>query len=240
MVEIRRLDTKDSGFAAALGQLTRFEATLDERVERTVAQIIAEVRRNGDAAVVAYTNRLDRQRASSIAELTISRAELAEAHARLSVEEQKALETAAQRIRVYHEYQKAASWSFVEEDGTRLGQEITPLERVGLYVPGGRAAYPSTVLMNAIPAKVAGVAELVMAVPTPGGERNPLVLAAAHVAQVDRVLAIGGAQAIAAFAFGTESIPQVDKIVGPGNAYVAAAKRRVFGIVGIDMIAGPS
>ena len=240
MVEIRRLDTKESRFAEALGQLTRFEATLDERVERAVAQIIAEVRRNGDAAVVAYTNRLDKQRATSIADLTISRAELAEAHARLSAEEQHALETAAHRIRVYHEYQKAASWSFVEEDGTRLGQEITPLERVGLYVPGGRAAYPSTVLMNAIPAKVAGVGELVMTVPTPGGERNPMVLAAAHVVQVDRVLAIGGAQAIAALAFGTETIPQVDKIVGPGNAYVAAAKRRVFGIVGIDMIAGPS
>jgi histidinol dehydrogenase len=240
MVEIRRLDTKDAKFVQALGELTRFEATLDERVERTVAQILAEVRSNGDAAVVAYTNRLDKQRASTMADLTISRAELADAYAALPADVQQALETAAQRIRVYHEYQKVASWSFVEEDGTRLGQEITPLERVGLYVPGGRAAYPSSVLMNAIPAKVAGVGELIMVVPTPNGERNPLVLAAAHVAQVDRVLAIGGAQAIAALAFGTETIPQVDKIVGPGNAYVAAAKRRVFGVVGIDMIAGPS
>ena len=240
MAEIRRLDTREAKFAEALGELTRFEATLDEKVERTVAQIIAEVRRNGDAAVVAYTNRLDRQRASTMADLTISRAELAEAHAQLPPDVRQALETAARRIRVYHEYQKAASWSFVDEDGTRLGQEVTPLERVGLYVPGGRAAYPSSVLMNALPAKVAGVGELVMVVPTPGGERHPLVLAAAHVAQVDRVLAIGGAQAIAALAFGTESIPQVDKIVGPGNAYVAAAKRRVFGVVGIDMIAGPS
>jgi len=162
------------------------------------------------------------------------------AHAGLKAADRKALERAAQRIRVYHEHQKASSWSFVEEDGTRLGQEVTPIERVGLYVPGGRAAYPSSVLMNAIPAKVAGVGELIMAVPTPGGERNPLVLAAARIAGVDRVLTIGGAQAIAALAYGTQTIPQVDKIVGPGNAYVAAAKRRVFGIVGIDMIAGPS
>jgi len=237
---IARLDSRAAGFAQKLGALTRFEATLDENVERIVADILTDVRRRGDAAVVEHTNRLDRQNAAGIGELEIPAEELVRAHAGLKSADRKALERAAQRIRVYHEHQKASSWSFVEEDGTRLGQEVTPIERVGLYVPGGRAAYPSSVLMNAIPAKVAGVGELIMAVPTPGGERNPLVLAAARIAGVDRVLTIGGAQAIAALAYGTQTIPQVDKIVGPGNAYVAAAKRRVFGIVGIDMIAGPS
>jgi len=238
--ELRRLATRDAGFDAALAALTRFEATLDESVERVVADIIADVRRRGDAAVVEYTNRFDRQHATGIEDLAVPAADLAAAHAGLPAAQRVALETAAERIRIYHEHQKAASWSFTEQDGTRLGQVVTPLERVGLYVPGGRAAYPSSVLMNAVPAKVAGVGELIMAVPTPGGERNPLVLAAAHVAKVDRVLTIGGAQAIAALAYGTSTIPQVDKIVGPGNAYVAAAKRRVFGVVGIDMIAGPS
>jgi histidinol dehydrogenase len=239
-VGIRRLASRDAGFAAALAALTRFEATLDVDVERVVADIIADVRRRGDAAVVEYTNRFDRQRATRIEDLAVPAADLAAAHAGLPAAQRDALETAAERIRVYHAHQKAASWSFTEEDGTRLGQVVTPLERVGLYVPGGRAAYPSSVLMNAVPAKVAGVDELIMAVPTPDGERNPLVLAAAHVALVDRVLTIGGALAIAALAYGTQTIPQVDKIVGPGNAYVAAAKRRVFGVVGIDMIAGPS
>jgi histidinol dehydrogenase len=238
--EVRRLDTRSADFAQELGALTRFEATIDDSVEQVVADIMVDVRRRGDVAVVEYTNRFDRQRVASIGELEIPREQMARAHAGLPLAQRAALDKAALRIRVYHEHQKAASWSFVEEDGTRLGQEVTPIERVGLYVPGGRAAYPSSVLMNAIPAKVAGVSELIMAVPTPGGERNPLVLAAAHVAGVDRVLTIGGAQAIAALAYGTQTIPQVDKIVGPGNAYVAAAKRKVFGIVGIDMIAGPS
>jgi len=237
---IRRLDTSRAGFDDELAALTRFEATLDEHVERTVADIIADVRRRGDAAVVEYTNRFDGQRARTIDDLVVSDDALAAARAGLPAEQRDALEAAAARIRTYHEHQKAVSWSFTESDGTRLGQIVTALERVGLYVPGGRAAYPSSVLMNAVPAKVAGVNDLVMAVPTPGGERNPLVLAAAHIAGVDRVLTIGGAQAVAAMAYGTETIPQVDKIVGPGNAYVAAAKRRVFGVVGIDMIAGPS
>ena len=240
MADMRRLDTRSADFAAQLAALTRFEATLDAAVERTVADILADVRLRGDAAVVAHTNRFDRQNVTSIAELTIPQEDLARAHAGLPAAQREALEAAAGRIRVFHEHQKAASWSYVEADGTRLGQQVTPLDRVGLYVPGGKAAYPSSVLMNALPARVAGVGELIMVVPTPGGERNPLVLAAAHVAGVDRVYAIGGAQAIGALAYGTQSIHQVDKIVGPGNAYVAAAKRRVFGVVGIDMIAGPS
>jgi histidinol dehydrogenase len=240
MTELRQLDTRSADFAARLAALTRFEATLDETIERTVAGILTDVHLRGDAAVIDYTNRFDRQNATGIGELTISPEDLARAHAGLPGAQRAALEAAALRIRLFHEHQKAASWSYVEEDGTRLGQQITPLDRVGLYVPGGKAAYPSSVLMNALPARVAGVGELIMVVPTPGGERNPLVLAAAHVAQVDRVYAIGGAQAIGALAYGTQSIPQVDKIVGPGNAYVAAAKRRVFGVVGIDMIAGPS
>ncbi|MEP6702029.1 MAG: histidinol dehydrogenase [Betaproteobacteria bacterium] len=240
MPEIRRLDSQAGDFAERLAALTRFEASLDERIEQTVADILLDVRRRGDAAVIEYTNRFDNQNARGMSDLEIAPEHLARAYAGLPAAQRDALDAAARRIRLYHEYQKAVSWSFVEEDGTRLGQEITPIERVGLYVPGGRAAYPSSVLMNAIPAKVAGVGELIMTVPTPGGERNPLVLAAAHIGGIDRVLTIGGAQAIAALAYGTQSIPQVDKIVGPGNAYVAAAKRRVFGVVGIDMIAGPS
>jgi histidinol dehydrogenase len=240
MTDVRRLDTRSADFAAQLAVLTRFEATMDETVERTVASILTDVHRRGDAAVVDYTNRFDRQNVTSIADLTIAPEDLARAHAGLPAAQREALEAAARRIRLFHEHQKAASWSYVEDDGTRLGQQVTPLDRVGLYVPGGKAAYPSSVLMNAVPAKVAGVGELIMVVPTPGGERNPLVLAAAQVAGVDRVYAIGGAQAIGALAYGTQSIRQVDKIVGPGNAYVAAAKRCVFGVVGIDMIAGPS
>ncbi|MEP7085608.1 MAG: histidinol dehydrogenase, partial [Betaproteobacteria bacterium] len=240
MAELRRLDSAAADFAAQLALLTRFEATMDEAIERTVAAILEDVQLCGDPAVVDYTNRFDRQHAGSIAELNVPAAQLERAHENLPAAQRDALEAAARRIRIFHEHQKSASWSYVEDDGTRLGQQVTPLERVGLYVPGGKAAYPSSVLMNAVPAKVAGVGELIMVVPMPGGERNPLVLAAAHVAQVDRVIAIGGAQAIGALAYGTQSIPQVDKIVGPGNAYVAAAKRRVFGVVGIDMIAGPS
>ena len=240
MTTIRRLDTRADDFAAQLGTLTRFEATLDESVERVVADILADVHLRGDAAVVDYTNRFDRQNAASLADLTLAPEELANAYDGLPAAQRDALAAAARRIRLFHERQKLESWEYVEEDGTRLGQQVTPLDRVGLYVPGGKAAYPSSVLMNAVPAKVAGVGELIMVVPTPGGERNPLVLAAAHAAGVDRVYAIGGAQAVGALAYGTQTIPQVDKIVGPGNAYVAAAKRRVFGVVGIDMIAGPS
>ena len=240
MAEMRRLDSRDTDFAAKLGALTRFEATLDDTIERAVADILADVHLRGDTAVVEYTNRFDRQQVSRIAELRITAQELARAHAEIPAAQREALESAAVRIRQFHVHQKAESWSYRDEDGTRLGQQVTPLDRVGLYVPGGKAAYPSSVLMNALPAKVAGVGELIMVVPTPGGERNPLVLAAAHVAGVDQVFAIGGAQAVGALAYGTQTIPQVDKIVGPGNAYVAAAKRRVFGVVGIDMIAGPS
>lgn len=239
-IAIQRLSTVDADFAAKLKTLLAFEAAADDTIERTVATILADVKARGDAAVVDYSNRFDRLSAASMADLELSRDELEKALAGLPADRRAALEAAAQRVRAYHEKQKLDGWSYTEADGTLLGQMITPLDRVGLYVPGGKAAYPSSVLMNAIPAKVAGVKELIMVVPTPGGERNPLVLAAACLAGVDRVFTIGGAQAVGALAYGTESVPQVDKIVGPGNAYVATAKRRVFGIVGIDMVAGPS
>lgn len=239
-IAIQRLSTVDADFAAKLKTLLAFEAAADDTIERTVAAILADVKTRGDAAVVDYSNRFDRLSAASMADLELSRDELEKALAGLPAERRAALEAAAGRVRAYHEKQKLDGWSYTEADGTMLGQMITPLDRVGLYVPGGKAAYPSSVLMNAIPAKVAGVKELIMVVPTPGGERNPLVLAAACLAGVDRVFTIGGAQAVGALAYGTESVPQVDKIVGPGNAYVATAKRRVFGIVGIDMVAGPS
>lgn len=239
-VAIKRLSTVDADFAARLKKLLAFEAAADEGIERTVAGILADVKTRGDAAVVDYSNRFDRLTAVSMADLELSRDELEKALAGLPADRRAALEVAAQRVRAYHEKQKLDGWSYTEADGTLLGQMITPLDRVGLYVPGGKAAYPSSVLMNAIPAKVAGVKELIMVVPTPGGEHNQLVLAAACLAGVDRVFTIGGAQAVGALAYGTESVPQVDKIVGPGNAYVATAKRRVFGIVGIDMVAGPS
>ena len=239
-IAIQRLSTVDADFAAKLKTLLAFEAAADDTIERTVATILADVKTRGDAAVVDYSNRFDRLSATSMADLELSRDELEKALAGLPADRRAALEAAAQRVRAYHEKQKLDGWSYTEADGTLLGQMITPLDRVGLYVPGGKAAYPSSVLMNAIPAKVAGVKELIMVVPTPGGERNPLVLAAACLAGVDRVFTIGGAQAVGALAYGTESVPQVDKIVGPGNAYVATAKRRVFGIVGIDMVAGPS
>lgn len=240
MVAIKRLCTTDNDFKARLDALLAFEAAQDENIERTVAGILADVKGRGDAAVVEYTNRFDRLTAGSMADLELSKAILQAALDGLPAEQRQALEAAAARIRAYHERQKLEGWSYTEADGTLLGQMITPLDRVGLYVPGGKAAYPSSVLMNAIPAKVAGVKELLMVVPTPGGERNALVLAAACLAGVDRVFTMGGAQAVAALAFGTATVPQVDKIVGPGNAYVACAKRRVFGIVGIDMVAGPS
>lgn len=237
---INCFSTSDAGAGARLEALTAYEPAQDEQVESTVRGIIADVRARGDAALIEYTNRFDRAGARAMADLEIGRAELERALASLPAEQVDALREAADRVRRFHERQLGASWDYVEADGTRLGQRISPLDRAGLYVPGGKAAYPSSVLMNAVPAKVAGVGELLMVCPTPGGERNPLVLAAAALAGVDRVIAVGGAQAIAALAFGTASIPKVDKIVGPGNAYVASAKRQVFGVVGIDMIAGPS
>ncbi|MEE9331657.1 MAG: histidinol dehydrogenase [Methylophilaceae bacterium] len=239
-MNIRRLSTRDSNFDADLKALLAFETAQDDRVDNVVADILKDVKKRGDVAVLEYTNRFDGTNASSLAELEISQAELQTALKGLPKPQREALEAAADRVRVYHEKQVMSSWDYTEEDGTFLGQKITPLDRVGLYVPGGKAAYPSSVLMNAIPAKVAGVQELIMVVPTPNGERNALVLAAAAIAGVDRLFCIGGAQAVGALAYGTETVPQVDKVTGPGNAYVAAAKRRVFGVVGIDMVAGPS
>ena len=240
MIGISRFSSRDADFAARLDALLAFESAQDEAIERTVTAILADVRSRGDAAVLEYTTRFDRVSATSLAELELSRAELDAALDGLPTTQRAALETAAARVRAYHERQPLQGWQYEEADGTLLGQKVTPLDRVGLYVPGGKASYPSSVLMNAIPAKVAGVGELVMVVPTPGGEKNPLVLAAAALAGVDRVFCLGGAQAVAALAYGTETVPRVDKIVGPGNAYVATAKRRVFGVVGIDMVAGPS
>ena len=240
MAEIARLSSRDADFDARLARLTAFDAAQDETVDATVAEILAAVKRRGDAAVLEYTAQFDGVKAASLAELELPRALLARARDALPAAERGALEEAALRVRRYHEKQLAQSWQYAEADGTILGQKVTPLDRVGLYVPGGKAAYPSSVLMNALPAKVAGVAELVMVVPTPRGEKNELVMAAAAIAGVDRVFTIGGAQAVGALAYGTQTIAQVDKIVGPGNAYVAAAKRRVFGVVGIDMVAGPS
>ncbi|HEX8988392.1 MAG TPA: histidinol dehydrogenase [Rhodocyclaceae bacterium] len=237
---IRRLSTRDPEFLATLDVLLAFDNSTDEAIERTVAEVLANVRMLGDAAVIDYTSRFDKLAVTAMAQLELPRDALKSAFGGLPAAQRDALEKAAARVRSYHERQKAESWEYAEADGTRLGQKVTPLDRVGLYVPGGKAAYPSSVLMNAIPAKVAGVKELIMVVPTPGGQRNPLVLAAAHLAGVDRVFTIGGAQAVGALAYGTQTIPQVDKIVGPGNAYVACAKRRVFGVVGIDMVAGPS
>jgi histidinol dehydrogenase len=240
MSMISRLASTDPDFEPRLARLLAFESAQDPSVDARVAEIIDAVRSRGDEAVLEYTRRFDRVDVASMSSLEIPREQLAAALARIGAAERGALEQAAQRIRAYHEHQRAESWSFTEPDGTFLGQKVTPLGRVGVYVPGGKASYPSTVLMNVIPAKVAGVPAVIMTVPTPGGERNDLVLAAAALAGVDRVFTIGGAQAVAALAYGTQSVPQVDKIVGPGNAYVAAAKRRVFGIVGIDMVAGPS
>jgi histidinol dehydrogenase len=239
-MKLRRLRARDAGFDAALEALTRYEAAQDDAVEAAARAIIAEVRARGDAALLEYTARFDRLEAPSMAALELGRDALEAALDAIAPAEADALRAAAGRIRGFHERQRAESWQFADADGTRLGQRVTALERVGIYVPGGKAAYPSSVLMNAIPAKVAGVAEIVMVSPTPGGVRNPLVLAAAALGGVDRMFAIGGAQAVAALAYGTRSVPRVDKIVGPGNAYVAAAKRQVFGQVGIDMIAGPS
>ena len=240
MPTIQRLNTAAADFWPRLESLTAWEGVADQAITATVREILAQVRQRGDDALLAYTARFDRLDAAQAADLEIPAARLQQALAAISPEQRAALETAAARIRAYAERQKLASWRFTEADGTVLGQQITPLDRVGLYVPGGKAAYPSSVLMNAIPAKVAGVPEIVMVAPAPGGELNELVLAAAAAAGVDRIFSIGGAQAVAALAYGTATVPRVDKIVGPGNVYVAAAKRQVFGTVGIDMIAGPS
>ncbi len=238
--EIARLSSSDRDFYAQLDTLLAWEQVSDAQVEQTVREIIGNIRRRGDAALLEYTNRFDRMQVSRMAELEIALPRLRQALDSIPGEQRDALERAAARVRAYAEHQKMESWSYTEADGTVLGQQVAPLDRAGLYVPGGKAAYPSSVLMNAIPAKVAGVGELIMVVPTPDGVSNDLVLAAAAVAGVDRVFAIGGAQAVAALAYGTETVPRVDKIVGPGNIYVATAKGMVFGQVGIDMIAGPS
>jgi histidinol dehydrogenase len=238
-----RLSTADAGFEAAFQARLHWSADTDSQVEQAVTDILAAVRARGDAAVLEYTRRFDGLAVDGMQALELAPAELKAAFEGLPAAQRQALEAAAARVRSYHEAQKRASgesWTYRDADGTLLGQKVTPLDRVGIYVPGGKAAYPSSVLMNAIPAHVAGVGEIIMVVPTPRGERNPLVLAAAHVAGVTRVFTIGGAQAVGALAYGTATVPRVDKITGPGNAYVASAKRRVFGQVGIDMIAGPS
>jgi len=243
-INVKRLNSNDDGFREVLLSSLSLPMADDEAIDAAVVKILAAVKDNGDEAVLSFTKQFDRLSVASVSDLEIPHKDLELAYNSLSAEQKNALNIAAQRVRAYHEHQKIEagchSWEYEEKDGTRLGQKVTPLDRVGIYVPGGKAAYPSSVLMNTIPAKVAGVAEVIMVVPTPDGARNPLVLAAAYLAGVDRVFTIGGAQAVGALAYGTKTIPSVDKIVGPGNAYVAAAKRRVFGVVGIDMIAGPS
>lgn len=239
-LKLLTLNTTDHGFHAAFAALLDRAPELDAKVETVVREVIAAIRARGDAALLEYTARFDRWTPASAAALEIPKERFAQAAQKIPANQRAALEQAAARVRRYHERQKIESWSYTEADGTLLGQQVTALDRVGLYVPGGKAAYPSSVLMNAIPAKVAGVAELIMVVPTPEGQVNDLVLAAAHIAGVDRAFCIGGAQAVAALAYGTDSVPRVDKIVGPGNVYVATAKRMVFGQVDIDMIAGPS
>ena len=243
-VKIRRLTSRDPGFEKTLLSSLSIPSADDQAIDQIVLGILERIEREGDAALLHYTQQFDCLAVNRVSDLEITSADLAAAYQALAQEQASALRAAAERVRAYHERQKVEtgchSWEYTESNGTRLGQKITPLDRVGIYVPGGKAAYPSSVLMNASPAKVAGVGEIVMVVPTPDGARNPLVLAAAHLAGVDRVFTIGGAQAVGALAYGTQTVPAVDKIVGPGNAYVAAAKRRVFGRVGIDMIAGPS
>jgi histidinol dehydrogenase len=240
MITIRRLSTAQRDFEAQFSGLLAFETAQDPKIDADVAAILADVKARGDAAVLEYSRRYDRLDAASVSSLEVPRADLERARRRIPKSTRSALETAARRVRAYHRKQLATSWRYREPDGTELGQRVTALDRVGIYVPGGKAAYPSTVIMNAVPAKVAGVREIIMVAPAPGGARNDLVLAAASLCGVDRVFSIGGAQAIGALAYGTATVPAVDKIVGPGNAYVAAAKRRVFGVVGIDMVAGPS
>ena len=237
---MKQLNSAATDFWQQLKDLQAFETAQDPKVDQIVADICHDVQTRGDAAVIEYTNRFDGMSATCMADLTLSQAELIAAFERLPENVQAALTTAARRIEDYHQHQKQSSWQYTDADGTVLGQQITALDRVGIYVPGGKASYPSSVMMNAMPAHVAGVQEIIMVVPTPKGERNDIVLAAAYVAGVTQIFTVGGAQAVAALAYGTETIPQVDKITGPGNAFVAAAKRRVFGIVGIDMVAGPS
>jgi len=239
-IDIRTFDSAQPGFDKTLDELLAWESVSDHQVQQIVTDILADVKSRGDAAVVEYSNRFDHLHAESMDELELSQEQLDEALNTLPDDQRHALLTAADRVRKYHEKQKQDSWQYTEADGTVLGQKVTPMDRVGIYVPGGKAAYPSSVLMNALPAHVAGVKEIIMVVPTPGGEVNQLVLAAAAVAGVTKVFTIGGAQAVAALAYGTDSVPKVDKIVGPGNIFVATAKRQVFGAVGIDMIAGPS
>lgn len=234
------LNTQHPDFQNQLKALLAFETAQDPKIDQIVADICADVQKRGDAAVIEYTNKFDGTNAQSINDFILNQEDLKTAFFRLPEKVQAALKTAAARVESYHQHQKMQSWTYTDEDGTLLGQQITPLDRVGIYVPGGKAAYPSSVIMNAMPAHVAGVPEIIMVVPTPKGERNDIVLAAAYVAGVNKVFTIGGAQAVAALAYGTETVPQVDKITGPGNAFVAAAKRRVFGVVGIDMVAGPS
>ncbi len=239
-LSIMRLSAAEADFESALSRLLAWDDSVDHRVNESVRHILHEVKTRGDAAVLEFTESFDQLRSASVAELEISSARLRQALASIPADQRKALEQAASRIRNYHERQSQSSWQYQENDGTVLGQKITPLDRVGLYVPGGKAAYPSSVLMNAIPARVAGVGEVIMVVPAPAGVVNDMVLAAASIAGVDRVFTLGGAQAVGALAYGTETVPAVDKIVGPGNIFVATAKREVFGTVGIDMIAGPS
>jgi len=240
MIEIKRFDSQSNGFESELKELLSWENESDQAIFDTVNEIISSVKLKGDQALLEYTEKFDGLVVQNAANLELPQERLQRAYQELSDSERDALDSAAERIRSYAEHQKLESWQYTEADGTVLGQQVSPLDRVGLYVPGGKATYPSSVLMNAVPAKVAGVKELIMVVPTPKGVINELVLAAAHIAGVDRVFTVGGAQAVAALAFGTETIPAVDKIVGPGNIYVATAKRLVFGTVGIDMIAGPS
>ncbi|MCT7360310.1 histidinol dehydrogenase [Thalassolituus pacificus] len=239
-IEIRRFSSAQPDYAQQMDTLLSWEAVSDAQVQKTVSDIVFDIRTRGDAALIEYTNKFDRMNVSSMAQLELSQEQLQKALDELPAERREALLLAAERVRSYHEKQKQDSWDYTEADGTLLGQKVTPMDRVGIYVPGGKAAYPSSVLMNAIPAHVAGVQEIIMVVPTPDGELNQLVLAAAAAAGVSRVFTVGGAQAVAALAYGTETVPGVDKIVGPGNIYVATAKRMVFGQVGIDMIAGPS
>ena len=240
MLDITRLKTSDENFWNQLKELLAWDESSDANVEQVVKDILSHVKHEGDKAVLEYTNKFDRLNCESVAQLKISKEKLKQAYDSISAEHRETMEKSAERIRAYAKRQKMESWSYTEDDGTVLGQKVTPLDKVGLYVPGGLAAYPSSVFMNAIPAKIAGVPEVVMVVPTPDGIINEMVLAAAYIAEVDSVFSIGGAQAVAALAYGTETIPAVDKIVGPGNIYVATAKRMVFGTVGIDMIAGPS
>ena len=239
-IRITRLNASQSDFDSSLAKLLAWEDSVDHQVNESVRHILHEVKTRGDSAVLEFTEKFDRVKAGSVAELEIGQDRLQQALKAIPEDQRVALEQAAERVRSYHERQNQASWQYEDEDGTVLGQKVTPLDRAGLYVPGGKAAYPSSVLMNAIPAKVAGVSEVVMVVPTPDGVVNDMVLAAAAIAGVDRVFTLGGAQAVGALAYGTETVPSVDKIVGPGNIFVATAKREVFGTVGIDMIAGPS